>query len=257
MGKVLFTHSYFYKFDAKQWNNKQPYPPLGTITAAAFLREKGHTVSLFDTNLADNPQQIQSAIDQTNPEYLVIYDDGFNYLTKMCLTLMREAAFELIKIGKKNNCIVIVSSSDSTDHFEEYLDKGADYILLGEGEESLAELISSIGNDHKDLSSITGIVYHTDGGVINTGRRGVMESLDQLPMAAWDLVKMDDYKSIWLKNHGYFSLNIATTRGCPYSCNWCAKPIFGRKYHARSPEQVLDEMEYLMTTIWCIILLDL
>ena len=81
---------------------------------------------------------------------------------------------------------------------------------------------------------------------MNTGRRGVMENLDNLPMAAWDLVNMDDYKSIWLENHGYFSLNIATTRGCPYSCNWCAKPIFGKKYHARSAKHVLDEMEYLM-----------
>lgn len=73
-----------------------------------------------------------------------------------------------------------------------------------------------------------------------------MENLDDLPMAAWDLVNMEEYKAIWLENHGYFSLNIATTRGCPYSCNWCAKPIFGRMYHARSPKNVLDEMEYLM-----------
>jgi anaerobic magnesium-protoporphyrin IX monomethyl ester cyclase len=73
-----------------------------------------------------------------------------------------------------------------------------------------------------------------------------MENLDELPMAAWDLVEMDQYKHIWLKNHGYFSLNIATTRGCPFSCNWCAKPIYGRKYHARSPINVLDEIEYLM-----------
>jgi len=246
MGKILFTHSYFYKFDTKQWNNKQPYPPLGTITAAAYLREKGHEVSLFDTNLADNPEQIQASIEQSNPEYLVIYDDGFNYLTKMCLTLMREAAFDLIKIGKRNNCIVIVSSSDSTDHNEEYLEKGADYILLGEGEESLEELLASLEKENKDSSGISGVVYRQNGKVVNNGRRGVMESLDQLPMAAWDLVNMDDYKTIWLKNHGYFSLNIATTRGCPYSCNWCAKPIFGRKYHARSPKQVLDEIEYLM-----------
>jgi len=245
MGNILFTHSYFYKFDTKQWNNKQPYPPLGTITAAAWLRENGHTVSLFDTNLADDPKQIQPAIDLHKPDYLVIYDDGFNYLTKMCLTLMREAAYELIKIGKSNNCKVIVSSSDSTDHFEEYLDKGADYILLGEAEESLLELLTS-HEKGKSPENITGVVYRQNQKTINNGRRGVMENLDELPMAAWDLVDMDQYKDIWLKNHGYFSLNIATTRGCPFSCNWCAKPIYGRKYHARSPKNVLDEIEHLM-----------
>ncbi len=247
MGNVLFTHSYFYKFDAKQWKNKQPYPPLGTITAAAWIREKGHTVSLFDTNLADDPKQIKASINSFKPDYIVIYDDGFNYLTKMCLTLMREAAYKLIQIAKENKCKVIVSSSDSTDHFEDYLKEGADYILLGEAEESLSELLDYLENNKSKLVDITGIVYKPDGKVKNTGRRGVIENLDQLPMAAWDLVKMDDYKSIWLKNHGYFSLNIATTRGCPFSCTWCAKPIFGQKYHARSAQNVLDEMEYLMT----------
>lgn len=246
MGNVLFTHSYFYKFDEKQWNNKQPYPPLGTITAASYIRSKGHSVSLFDTNLANDPKQIIPFIKKAKPGYLVIYDDGFNYLTKMCLTLMRDAAYELIKIGKENNCKVIVSSSDSTDHFEEYLEKGADYILLGEGEESLDELLHELENGNEKISAITGIVYSKNGEIVNTGRRGVMENLDDLPMAAWDLVNMNEYKSIWLDNHGYFSANIATTRGCPYSCNWCAKPIFGRKYHARSPKNVLAEMEYLM-----------
>jgi len=80
-----------------------------------------------------------------------------------------------------------------------------------------------------------------------TGRRDVMDDLDSIPMAAWDLVDMNSYKEIWLRNHGYFSLNIATTRGCPYSCNWCAKPIFGRKYNSRSPENVANEIEYLIS----------
>jgi anaerobic magnesium-protoporphyrin IX monomethyl ester cyclase len=246
MANILFTHSYFYKFDTKQWNNKQPFPPLGTITAAAYLREKGHTVNLFDTNLANDPGQIQTSIDKIKPSYLVIYDDGFNYLTKMCLTLMRDAAFELIRIGKENNCTVIVSSSDSTDHFSEYLENGADCILLGEGEESLYKILDYLEGKNGELDAINGIVYKQNGKFINTGRRGVIDNLDDLPMAAWDLVNMEDYKSIWMENHGYFSLNIATTRGCPYSCNWCAKPIFGQKYHARSPKSVLDEMEFLI-----------
>ena len=123
MANLLFTHSYFYKFDEKQWNNKQPFPPLGTITAASYLRAKGHSVNLFDTNLADNPEQIKPVINDVKPDYLVIYDDGFNYLTKMCLTLMRDAAFKLIQFGKENNCTVIVSSSDSTDHFKNTLKK--------------------------------------------------------------------------------------------------------------------------------------
>ena len=246
MSNILFTHSYFYKFDKKQWENKQFYPPLGTITAAAFVREKGFNVSLFDTNLADGPQDIRPALKKFKPDVLVIYDDGFNYLTKMCLTAMRDAAYELINIGKEHRCKVIVSSSDSTDHFEEYLNQGADFILLGEGEESLLDILEAHTQGTYNLRSIKGIVYKENGSTINTGRRDVINDLDSIPMAAWDLVDMARYKKSWLEHHGYFSVNIATTRGCPFSCNWCAKPIFGRKYNVRSAKNVIDEIEFLM-----------
>ena len=120
---ILFSHSYYYPLDKKQWENKTPYPPLGTIYAASLMRENNFSISLFDTNLRNNPFDIEKEIQEKKPSFLVIYDDGFNYLTKMCLTNMREAAFEMITIGKKYNCTVIVNSSDSTDHYKKYLGK--------------------------------------------------------------------------------------------------------------------------------------
>lgn len=248
MQSLLFTHSYFYKFDAKQWSNKQPYPPLGTITAAAFLREKGYDTQLFDTNLADSPENILPAIKANHPDFLIIYDDGFNYLTKMCLTHMRQAAFDLIKIGKANHCKVLVSSSDSSDHYSDYLEKGADVILIGEAEFSLLEVLKIMEDDKSDLSTVPGIAFLHDNQVVKTKIRPVFEDLDSIPRAAWDLIDIDRYRKIWMDNHGYFSLNLATTRGCPFSCNWCAKPIFGQKYNSRSPENVVDEIAYLMQT---------
>ena len=91
---VLFSHSYYYKLDPKQWKNKTPFPPLGTIYAASYLRKKGYKVDLFDTNLRDNPYEIEQNIIEQKPQFLVLYDDGFNYLTKMCLTNMRNAALK-------------------------------------------------------------------------------------------------------------------------------------------------------------------
>ena len=73
-----------------------------------------------------------------------------------------------------------------------------------------------------------------------------MRDLDSLPMPAWDLIDIEPYRQLWLKHHGYFSLNIATTRGCPYKCNWCAKPIYGNRYNSRAPERVVDEIEFLL-----------
>ncbi len=246
MSKILFTHSYFYRFDPKQWKSKQPYPPLGTLYGAAYLRSKGYEVSLFDTNLKKSPDEIVRALKEEKPKYLVIYDDGFNYLTKMCLTNMREAAFRLTELGKEAGCTVIVSSSDSTDHYDMYLAKGADYIILGEAEITLGQLIDNLEKGNKELQNVQGLVYISNQKKINTGRRDILKELDSIPMPAWDLVDINSYKNIWLENHGFFSLNIATTRGCPFKCNWCAKPIYGNRYNTRSPENVVEEIMQLI-----------
>jgi len=244
---VLFAHSYFYKFDAKQWRFKQNYPPLGTIQAAAVIRNSGFHVSLFDTNLRDSPEEITTPILRERPSYVVIYDDCFNYLTKMCLTKMREAAFDMAKRAKKSGCTVIVASSDASDHYEKYFPFGVDYVVRGEGEQTLKELLLAL-EKRIDVSLIPGLAFRKSGRTVVTQPRQVLKDLDSLPMPAWDLVDIDSYRKIWKKHHGYFSLNLATTRGCPYKCNWCAKPIYGNRYNSRSPMHVAAEIEMLLKT---------
>ncbi|MDR3711712.1 MAG: radical SAM protein [Puia sp.] len=241
MDTILFTHSYFLRFDPKQWRLGQPYPPLGTLYAAALMREKGFRVGLFDTMFAESPDEILEAIEHHHPRWLVIYDDGFNYLTKMCLTNMREAAFRMSRLAKEKGCRVVVSSSDSTDHFVEYLEQGADFVVIGEGEQTLLELIGRDGGS----PGLPGLAFLRDGLPVKTGGRAVMKDLDALPLPAWDLVEMERYRATWMRHAGYFSLNMSTTRGCPFKCNWCAKPIYGNRYHARSPGQVVNEMKWL------------
>jgi anaerobic magnesium-protoporphyrin IX monomethyl ester cyclase len=242
---ILFSHSYFLRFDPKQWATGQPYPPLGTLYAAAICRESGHTVSFFDTMFAEESDAILPALETHKPEIFVLYDDGFNYLTKMCLTNMREAAFRMIRLTKDSGCIVIISSSDATDHYEEYLEQGADFVLLGEAELTVNELIANLSSGNKDFSEIKGLAYTTDGTVCVTPKRNVIKDLDHLPMPAWDLADIEPYRNMWLKHEGYFSLNMGTTRGCPFKCNWCAKPIYGNRYNSRSPRNVVDELIYL------------
>ncbi|HET6542504.1 MAG TPA: radical SAM protein [Chryseolinea sp.] len=242
---VLFTHSYFYKFDEKQWRFKQPYPPLATILAAAVLRNEGYAVSLFDTNLRDDPTEILPVLEKFKPRYLVIYDDGFNYLSKMCLTNMREAAFRMAHESKKLGCTVIVSSSDAADHYEKYFNHDVDYVVRGEGEETLKELLSAL-EKNLDVSNIQGLAFRQDGQTRVTPSRAVIRDLDSLPFPAWDLVDIESYRKIWVQHHGYFSLNLATTRGCPFKCNWCAKPIYGNRYTSRSPSHVVGEIELVL-----------
>jgi radical SAM superfamily enzyme YgiQ (UPF0313 family) len=233
------------QFDPKQWATGQPYPPIGTLYAAALMREKGHDVSFFDTMFVRGPREIIPPLEKYNPGYFVIYDDGFNYLTKMCLTNMREAAFEMIKVAKQKGCTVIVSSSDSTDHYEQYLHEGADFILLAEAEQTLLELVTAIEARQSDFLSIAGLAFRQGDAMIKTTRRNVLKELDSLPFPAWDLVDIDPYRKTWLRHKGYFSLNMATTRGCPFKCNWCAKPIYGNRYNSRSPQNVVSELKLL------------
>ena len=148
-------------------------------------------------------------------------------------------------LQNKKALTAIVNSSDSTDHYNDYLTKGADYVVLGEGETTLNELINSLNSNNHDPSIIKGIAYSAAGSVKLNPGRPVLQDLDSLPLPAWDLVDIDSYKKIWINGNGYFSLNIATTRGCPFKCNWCAKPIYGNRYNSRSPEHVANEIQLL------------
>ena len=245
MTKVLVTNTYFYKLDHKQWLFKQPYPPLGTLVATSVVRDAGFDVTFFDNNLKDSHAEIFPVLTSEKPSYFIIYDDGFNYLTKMCLTVMRDAAFAMALEAKNQNCIVIISSSDAADHYEKYFEHGVDFVVRGEGEETLKELLQRL-EKKEDVTSIFGIAFQKESKTIVTAPRPVIRNLDTLPLAAWDLVDIESYRKIWLKYHGYFSLNLATTRGCPYKCNWCAKPIYGNRYNSRSPEHVVNEIEMLL-----------
>ncbi len=241
MKKILFSHSYFYKFDSKQWKAAEPYPPLMTITAAALMRAHKYEVRLFDVGLQDSPEDVLSILEDYDPDYFVLFDDGFNYLTKMCLTTMREAAFNMQKLAKSKGKTVITCSSDSTDHYQKYLENGADFVIKGEGEITLQELIKQL-EQNGDVSKVDGIYFKDGDGIIFTKPRSVNRSLDDLPEAAWDLIDVNAYRNVWERRNKPFYLNVETTRGCPYKCNWCAKPIYGNRYNVRSPKLVVDEI---------------
>jgi anaerobic magnesium-protoporphyrin IX monomethyl ester cyclase len=246
MTRILFGQSYYLRFDPKLWAAMQPYPPLGTLYAASYVRSHGHEVALFDAMLAESETDWADSLDRYQPKYAIIFEDNFNYLSKMCLLRMRAAAFTMIEMAKVRGCTVILCGADATDHAEDYLDSGADFVLLGEGEETLGELLGQLeGRSEVNFGSVLGLVWKNETGLRRNSRRPDIRSLDALPFPAWDLVDVEMYRSVWMKQHGFFSMNMVTTRGCPYHCNWCAKPIWGQRYNSRSVENVIAEMKWL------------
>lgn len=250
MLKIQAIHSYFLSYDHKQWERGKPYPPLATIQIAALLREMGHEVALFDAMLADGVEDYAGSLQTAQPDVVVLYEDNFNYLTKMCLGRMREAACQMIAEARASGARVIVAGSDASDNPDAFLAAGAHVVLIGEGIAALIKLIERLqqgsGIDTQDWTSgIAGIATLVSGQTQLT-RVGVMPPDPRLiGRPAWDLVEIERYRAVWHEKHGYFSLNMAASRGCPFRCNWCAKPIWGNHYKQRSAQDVAAEMTYL------------
>lgn len=246
--RVLFGQSYYLRFDPKLEQAMQPYPPLGSLYAAGLLRERGYDVAFFDAMLAESEAEWDRALDQHRPRYAVLFEDNFNYLSKMCLSRMREAAFAMIASARRAGATLLVCGSDATDHAEGYIEAGAHCVLHGEGEATLVELMDRLsGRTDTPLTEIAGLTLSPDlvpssAEPERTAPRPVMRDLDALPFPARDLIDVERYRRIWRERHGHFSLNMVTTRGCPYHCNWCAKPIWGQTYHMRSSADVAHEL---------------
>ena len=96
MTVILLAHSYFLRLDTKQWEKMRPYPPLGTLYAAEVLRNVGHDVAVFDAMLAEGEHEFADALSRHQPRHVVLFEDNFNFLSKMCLSRMRQAALTMV-----------------------------------------------------------------------------------------------------------------------------------------------------------------
>jgi anaerobic magnesium-protoporphyrin IX monomethyl ester cyclase len=167
---------------------------------------------------------------------------------------MRRAACEMIAAARRDGARVIASGPDVSDCPEPYLKAGAEVALVGEGLATLLDLIPRLdakvqatrGELIQGLSGTITLVNDTPVKI--NGARVLPASTTQTERAAWDLLDIDRYRAVWMKAHGYFSLNMAASRGCSFRCTWCAKPIWGNQYLQRSAASVAEEMLYLKRT---------
>ncbi len=237
---VLLTHSYHLPFDPKQLRKMQPYPPLGTIYAATLLQKSGIKVAVFDTMLRD-PGEFAEVVRSSQPKVVAIYEDSFNFLSKMCLTRMREIAFSMAATARCVGATVVAHGSDAADHVGEYLDAGVNGVLLGEGEWALLDVVRAILRGRSDWTAIEGVVTSASASAA-AHRRPASVNIDALDAPSREFLDVEPYRKAWIGAHGSFSMNLVSSRGCPFRCNWCAKPIFENSYRVRRPDRVAEEM---------------
>jgi anaerobic magnesium-protoporphyrin IX monomethyl ester cyclase len=239
---ILLAHSNFLARDSKQLEKMKPYSPLSTLIAAALLRREGHEVALFDATFETGLDAFECKLSAISPDAVLLIEDNFNFLTKMCTTARRESALGMISVAAARGCRVAVNGPDASDNPAIYLCAGADAIVLGEGETAMLEVANFWREGSGALADIAGLILPAPGQAHPTRPRRSLQDLDRLPHPAWDMLDVDAYRAAWIAAHGELSWNVASSRGCPYACNWCAKPTFGRRYTARSPEDVAFEM---------------
>jgi anaerobic magnesium-protoporphyrin IX monomethyl ester cyclase len=251
MLSILLGHSYFLRLDLKQWQRAKPYPPLATLQVAARLRALGHRVELFDAMLAEGIGEYERQLRGLEPQLVLLYEDNYNFLTKMCLERMRRAACRMIAAASRAGSRVIVAGSDATDEPAAYLTAGADVVLAGEGIEALEVMLERLDanrfiNCGELVRGVVGVTAgNSDGTSARRSPRHIPPARGELPSPAWDLVDVERYRTVWRRAHGHFSINMAASRGCSFRCTWCAKPIWGNQYLQRPAAEVAAEMTTL------------
>jgi radical SAM superfamily enzyme YgiQ (UPF0313 family) len=246
VAEILLTHSNHLYSDRKQVAKMQPYPPLQTLIAAARLRECGYSVALADITLVESPDHtFRAALAEHRPRLVAVVEDSFNFLTKMCTTVNRELAFRMSSAARDAGVPAIANGSDASDRPADYLDAGFAAVITGEVERTLEDVARHYLRGDGELDRITGLAIRHNGAVRRTGMRAPIADLDTLPDAAWDLIDPTAYRAAWKSSHSRFSMNLVSSRGCPFRCNWCAKPVFGSNYRFKSPQRMAQEMSRL------------
>jgi radical SAM superfamily enzyme YgiQ (UPF0313 family) len=236
---ILFTHAYYLSDDPKEQKIMKPYPPLGLLYVSAYLLSKNIPNTVFDSTFYTKEEQLTFILDK-KPKIICIYT---NLMTKI-------EVVKLIKILKTEQFgypKIILGGPDVTYNIENYLKTGADFLVIGEGEETTFELYNAIRNNG-NFHDINGISFIENEQIIQTEARTKFRELDELPLPNREAISMQKYLETWKNNHGKSSMTISTQRGCPYTCKWCSTAVYGQSYRRRPANLVAQEMKMLKDT---------
>lgn len=236
MRELLLTHGYFLYEDPKERQIMKPYAPLGILYLCSHLRSRGFNVDVFDTTFASR-DELFKLLRSEKPSVLGVYA---NLMT-------RSNVIEILKVAREAGWKTVVGGPEPGAYTLEYLKAGADFIVSGEGEITVEELLMALRNRVTDFSGIAGLSFLDDFGHMVQGTpRAQIADLDRQPWPARDAVDISRYVETWRTHHAKGSVNFITARGCPFRCNWCSHQVYGQSHRRRDPILVVDEVEWLV-----------
>jgi anaerobic magnesium-protoporphyrin IX monomethyl ester cyclase len=236
MSAFLLCHSYFLGEDEKEKAVMKPYPPLGLLYLSAYLKQADIPVEVFDTTFSDRAT-LTERLSSGSPGVIGVYSN----------LMMRATVLWITGEAKRLGWTVVVGGPEGANYPAEYLDAGADVVVIGEGEATLAELIPALDHvgPHR-LQGIAGTVFRDeDGKIVHNIEREKIKDIDSLPWPDREAIDIAHYVDIWRTHHGMGSVNLITARGCPYKCNWCSHAVFGYTHRRRSPADCAAEVQFI------------
>ena len=239
MRDLLLTHGYFLYEDPKELQILKPYAPLGLLYICSHLRAKGFDVDVFDTTFS-SMEELKRHLQTERPSVLGVYA---NLMT-------RKKVVEILQIGRSAGWKTVVGGPEPGAYTREYLEAGADIVVMGEGEVTMEELLIALGRGSDSaLQNVPGIAFLDQAGqLFQTSPRAQISDIDAQPWPARDAIDIRRYVETWRKAHGRGSISFITARGCPYHCRWCSHQVFGKTHRRRKPVGVVDEVEWLLKT---------
>ncbi len=238
--KILFTHAYFLSEDPKEQAINKPYPPLGILYLSAWLDQHGYPNSVFDTTFATPLAQQQQLLHQ-RPDILAVYT---NLMTKLHVVKLLQFIRQEESLRQ---CLIVVGGPDITYNIDQYLKLGADVLVIGEGEQTLLEIVKACEEGLRpQFGHIEGLAYRdAEGRTICTAKRQHLKKVDELPFPNRHKINLQQYLDLWKHHHGRSSVSVSTQRGCPYTCRWCSTAVYGQSYRRRSPGSVVAELKWI------------
>jgi anaerobic magnesium-protoporphyrin IX monomethyl ester cyclase len=222
-----------YPFQRKRFDRSPfRFPPLGIGYIASSLKQRGFKVEVLDCTFRDE-NDLLDQIEGSKPKIIGIYS----------MYLMERESISIARKIKHTADLLVAGGPLPTINSKIFLDD-FDIVVVGEAEVTMLEIVEDF-LDHKEPKKVNGIVFKDNFGIKHTPKREHIVDLDLIPFPARELFDNDAYKEYYQKSFGYTMTSMISSRGCPFKCDFCSRPVFGESFRSRSATNIVDEMELI------------